>query len=154
MHVVVQCKIIANDSRRTDLVETILKNVQMLPSYRRTIVVLALRVAAARVMLPSSSQLRCDARKKAVENKIHFLRSRLGKAKVFTSSGHGGVECFPKVFVALVLWKIELIEASVRTWQTILATVITVNVEAAKTIHTFEFFEAVEWNLASTGHEL
>lgn len=38
--------------------------------------------------------------------------------------------------------------------QTILATIITVNVELGEAIHTLKLLEAVEWDLGSTGDEL
>jgi hypothetical protein len=38
--------------------------------------------------------------------------------------------------------------------QTILAAIITVNVELGKAVHTLKLFEAVEWDLGGSGDEL
>jgi hypothetical protein len=38
--------------------------------------------------------------------------------------------------------------------QTVLAAIITMNVELGKAIHTLKLLEAVEWNLRSSGDEL
>jgi hypothetical protein len=78
----------------------------------------------------------------------------LGKAKVFASCSHCRVEILPKIFIAIILWKIELVEARVGARKAILATIVAVNVKAAKPVHTLKLLEAIERNLASACDEL
>jgi hypothetical protein len=42
----------------------------------------------------------------------------------------------------------------VRTWQAILVSVVTVDVESADTIHAFELLEAIEGHFTGAGDEL
>jgi hypothetical protein len=63
--------------------------------------------------MPAHSSSACNAcyhkREKMCRQKVLYSlgKERLGKAKVFATSGHGGVEGFAEIFVGFVLWQIE-----------------------------------------------
>jgi len=95
----------------------------------------------------------------------------LGESEVLATGGDGSEELLAEHFVVLVLWKIELcnlvshwivgeisgeltVEARMRTWQTILISIITMDIESAEPVHALQFLEAVEGNLRSTSHKL
>jgi len=97
----------------------------------------------------------------------------LGEAKVFASLSHCSVHLMSQLLISLVFGKIKLcdsllalihfisqtwtkltVKASMTARQTILAAIITVNVELGEAIHALELLEAVERNLGSSSDEL
>ena len=78
----------------------------------------------------------------------------LSEAEVLVASRDGSVQLLAKVLVALILRKIELVEAGVAGRQLVLARVVAVDVEFGEAIHALELLEAVERNLARTCDEL
>ena len=46
------------------------------------------------------------------------------------------------------------VKASMTTRQTILATIIAMDIEFAEPVHALEFLETIQWHLASTSNEL
>jgi hypothetical protein len=63
--------------------------------------------------MPAHSSSACNAcyhkREKMCCQKVLYSlgEENLGKAKILSTSGHGGVEGFAEVFVGFVLWQIE-----------------------------------------------
>jgi hypothetical protein len=56
--------------------------------------------------------------------------------------------------IRLILWQIKLVEASVTARQTILVTIIAMNVEFGKAIHAFKLLETIEGYFTGSSDEL
>ena len=78
----------------------------------------------------------------------------LSEAKVLISSRYSGVKLLAKLLIALILRKIELVEARVAGRQLVLARIVAVNVELGEAIHALQLLEAIQRDLARAGDEL
>ena len=101
-------------------------------------------------------------------------KGRLRETKVFASLSHGSVHLMSQLLISLVLRKIKLctssisfysfhhsgkgqkltVEASMTARQTILAAIITMDVELGKAIHALKLLEAIKRHLGCASDEL
>ena len=108
---------------------------------------------------------------------------QLREAEVLAALCNGFVKLSTKHIVAFIFWNIKFcpalldiyifahvvafpawigwwwvtiltIEASVRRWQPILVTIVSMNIETTDTVHALEFLKAVERDFAGTSDEL
>ena len=76
------------------------------------------------------------------------------EAEMFTPGGHGRVQPLPQILVALVLRKVQLIEASMTARQPIFPPVIPMDVELRETVHTLKLPEPVQRDFTRARDEL
>jgi len=94
----------------------------------------------------------------------------LCETKVLASSRDGSKDLLTEYLVAFVFGKVEFygasvfleedrgidltVEASVRTWKTLLPAVITMDVESTEAVHTLQLLEPIEWYFAGSRDKL